>query len=460
MNGRALFLTLLVPSLIAAAPKLRSDRPGGQDHPLFARFPGFVIDRYKVSVFDRESFPVEGGRRDERLRLEGRRTFIDYQIQPGHERPSPAEVVRRHIQAVQELGGEVVWEKRGGTAATLRVRQGGGETWAHIQASGGCSSYHLTIMEKGTTEGRETADEGPEGLRLRDAAGMQEVSGGPEISHSRNGSFKAAPTPLSFPLPGGIRLDLAPVPAGTFQMGSPASELYRAADEGPQHSVTITRAFHMGKFEVTRAQWHAVMGSDANRPLGDRPDHPAVWVSYEAITAGTGGLPGFLARLNALTADRRPAGKVFRLPTEAEWEYAARAGTTTRYYWNDNPSDQHIGSRAWYSGNSGGGTHPVGGKLPNAWGFYDMAGNVYEWCHDLYGAYGSGHQADPTGARMPLLKVGPYATPVQYVVRGGAWTRPHTECRSATRFGLAPAWERQDLGFRVVLASPLSSMLP
>jgi OmpA-OmpF porin, OOP family len=146
-------LCMAVPALVAAPSKEKTDKPGSQDHALFTRMPGFIIDRYKTSDFDREEFMVGGGKRkDEKQAVEGKKTFIDYQLSKGADMPSPVEVVRNHVQAIKKVGGEVMWEKQGGTAVTLRLKKGAAETWAYIYAYGGCKSYNVTVVEKGQME--------------------------------------------------------------------------------------------------------------------------------------------------------------------------------------------------------------------------------------------------------------------------------------------------------------------
>ncbi len=150
---RNAFLLLAVPALIAAPPKEKVDKPGSQDHALFTRMPGFVIDRYKTSDFDREEFTTKGAKKDDKQVVEGKKTFIVYHLTKGADMPSPVEVVRNHVQAIKKVGGEVMWEKpSGGTAATLRLKKGSAETWAYVYAYGGCKSYHVTIIEKGQME--------------------------------------------------------------------------------------------------------------------------------------------------------------------------------------------------------------------------------------------------------------------------------------------------------------------
>ena len=251
---------------------------------------------------------------------------------------------------------------------------------------------------------------------------------------------------MSFVLAGGVSLDVVEIPAGAFFMGSPNGEQDRSTDEGPQHQVTLSQAFRMGKFEVTQGQWQAVMGANPASFTGNAL-LPVETVSWNEITKST---TGFLDKLNAMTAASRPSGKVFRLPTEAEWEYAARAGSATRFYWGDDLAASAIGSYAWHAGNSdtgsGRASHPVGLKLPNAWGLYDMAGNVSELCQDRYGMYESASQMDPVGPIGGAYKV----------LRGGGWDYESYGCRSAYRDAIAPDSRVNILGFRVVLASPLT----
>ena len=251
---------------------------------------------------------------------------------------------------------------------------------------------------------------------------------------------------ISFVLAGGVSLEVVEIPAGAFLMGSPNGEQDRSTDEGPQHQVTLSQVFRIGKFEVTQGQWQAVMGSNPSSFTGNAL-LPVETASWNEITKST---TGFLDKLNAMTAASRPSGKVFRLPTEAEWEYAARAGSATRFSWGDDLTASALGNYAWHAGNSdtgsGRATHPVGQKLPNAWGLYDMAGNVSEWCQDRYGVYESASQTDPVGPIGGVYKV----------LRGGGWDYESYGCRSAYRDAIAPDSRVNILGFRVVLASPLT----
>ena len=253
-------------------------------------------------------------------------------------------------------------------------------------------------------------------------------------------------TGLSFALADGVTLDMVEIPAGVFQMGSINGEQDRSTDEGPQHQVTISQAFHMGKYEVTQGQWQAVMGSNPASFTGNAR-LPVETVSWDQITQSD---TGFLAKLNALTAASRPGGKVFRLPTEAQWEYAARAGSTSRFYWGEDLAASALGSYAWYAGNadtgSGRASHAVGLKLPNAWGLYDMSGNVIEWCQDRYGSYEAAASTAPSGP----------ATGDYKVLKGGGWDYESYAGRSAYRDAITPDSRVNILGLRVVLASALT----
>jgi formylglycine-generating enzyme required for sulfatase activity len=217
------------------------------------------------------------------------------------------------------------------------------------------------------------------------------------------------------------------IPAGSFIMGSPANELGREDDE-VQHKVTISKAFYMGETEVTQELWQAVIGNNPAKHKGSkRPVERVSWCDCH----------DFIQKLNSMTRKR------FRLPTEAEWEYACRAGTQTALYTGKNLTT--IGSAcpnldevAWYSENSDDSTHPVKLKKPNAWGLYDMLGNVWEWCDDRYGSY-TGDAVDPRG------------TGSDRVIRGGSCHDNARYCRAAYRSRSTPDCRSDYSGFRLVL---------
>ena len=218
-----------------------------------------------------------------------------------------------------------------------------------------------------------------------------------------------------------LGMEFAWVPAGRFVMGSPEG---RDGDE-VQHEVRISRGFWMGKYEVTQGEWEAVMGANPSHFKSCGARCPVESVSWEDVQ-------GFIQKLNE---DEREAGSGnrYRLPTEAEWEYAARAGTTGVRH-------GELDLIAWYESNSGGRTHPVGGKRANGWGLHDMLGNVWEWTADWYGDYPSGLVTDPRGPSTGSYRVG----------RGGCWDRYAGGVRSASRGSGSPGVRSFIIGFRLV----------
>jgi formylglycine-generating enzyme required for sulfatase activity len=240
-----------------------------------------------------------------------------------------------------------------------------------------------------------------------------------------------------FPAP----TNMAFIPPGTFRMGSPTNEVDRSDNEGPQTAVIISRGFWMGKYEVTQGEYEAVMGSNpsyfqppAATANTNRPVEQVTWYNATNYCA-------------ALTQRERLAGRVatnavYRLPTEAEWEYAGRGWTSTRFSYGDDIGYTNLTNYAWYVDNSGDTTHPAGEKLPNPWGLYDMHGNVWEWCQDWYGDYAGGIAVDPRGPDTGSLRV----------IRGGGWSGNAGYCRSAFRYFNYPGGRADFIGFRVVLA--------
>ena len=251
---------------------------------------------------------------------------------------------------------------------------------------------------------------------------------------------KNSPKELTVDLGKGVKLEMVLIPAGEFLMGSPDSDKDADSDEKPQHRVRITKPFYLGKYLVTQEQWEAVMGNNPSDFKG--PKNPVEQVSWEDCRR-------FLRKLNAKSGS---AGGKFVLPTEAQWEYACRAGSTTRYYFGDDRGQ--LGKYAWYTelaiGRDGmahvlkdfrKGTHPVGEKKPNAFGLYDMHGNVWEWCQDWFD--------DRYYAKSPLDDpIGP-ATGSLRMYRGGGWGNDLWYCRSACRGGGDPKFRQGNQGFRV-----------
>ena len=214
------------------------------------------------------------------------------------------------------------------------------------------------------------------------------------------------------------------VSGGTFTMGATSEQGSDAWDiEKPAHQVTLS-SFSIGRYEVTQEEWQAVMGNNPSEFKGaKRPVENVSWNDCQE----------FIRKLNALT------GKQFRLPTEAEWEYAARGGNKSRGYRYAGSND--IGSVAWYYDNNNRQTHPVGQKNPNELGLYDMAGNVWEWCSDWYGAYSSSSQVNPKGPSSGSIRV----------YRGGCWLSLARYCRVSYRYDSYPAYSNAYFGFRLAL---------
>jgi formylglycine-generating enzyme required for sulfatase activity len=239
-----------------------------------------------------------------------------------------------------------------------------------------------------------------------------------------------------------LGMEFTLIRAGSFMMGSPDNDREVHDFEKPRHEVTISRPFYLGRHEVTQEQWEAVMGSnpytlDRSNPYYNlpgmaeritRPSHPA--------TVSWNDAQDFIRRLN-----EREGGNRYRLPTEAEWEYAARARTTTAYSFGDDKGG--LGRYAWYGENFiVGGTHPVGQKEPNPWGLYDIHGNAWEWVQDWFDPnyYASSPAVDPQGPQRGTERV----------VRGGSWHTTATSWRTAFRRDYAPDYRGISIGFRLL----------
>ena len=214
------------------------------------------------------------------------------------------------------------------------------------------------------------------------------------------------------------------IPAGEFDMGAPAGEKDRDDDEGPVHHVKISNAFYMGKYEVTQKQWRDVMGKNPSNFIGD--NRPVVYISWNDAQ-------GFIKKLN----EKEGLNK-YRLPSDAEWEYAARAETTTRYSFGDDESK--FGEYEWYAINFGD-PHEVGQKKPNPWGLYDMHSNVWEWVQDSWHSNYDGAPADGSAWE---------GDGSSRVLRGGCWGSSPGDCRSAVRMGYEADVLSFGCGFRLL----------
>jgi formylglycine-generating enzyme required for sulfatase activity len=237
-----------------------------------------------------------------------------------------------------------------------------------------------------------------------------------------------------------IGMKLVLIPKGTFTMGSPESEILRREDE-VQHEVTISKDYCLGVYEVTQGQYQKVMGTNPSYfqsrkgydsvviPNSDSSMYPVEHVSWDDAVE-------FCERLSELPEERN-AGRVYRLPTEAEWEYACRAGSTTAFSFGED--SKSLGDHAWFMRNGNG---QVGKKKPNAWGLYDMHGSMWEWCSDRYAEYPKSAVSDPAGPSKGSF----------HVRRGGSFANDASICRSARRLGRNPRNFNDFIGFRVALS--------
>ena len=223
----------------------------------------------------------------------------------------------------------------------------------------------------------------------------------------------------------GVKIEMVFVKGGSFTMGCTSEQGSDCDDdEKPSHSVTLSD-YYIGKYEVTQGQWKAVMGNNPAYDYGVGDQYPVYYVSWIDIQ-------GYLSKLNSLT------GKKYALPTEAQWEYAARGGNKSKAYRYSGSND--IDAVAWYTSNSGSKTHAAGGKQSNELGIYDMSGNVYVWCSDWYGDYSSSSQTNPKGPSSGSYRV----------FRGGGWSGHAQYCRSANRNRSTPVSRSNYLGLRLV----------
>ena len=242
---------------------------------------------------------------------------------------------------------------------------------------------------------------------------------------SASPSVASGSNTISIPVKDGISIEMVKVEAGTFMMGATSEMKPLYKDELPVHQVTLTNDYYMGKYEVTQALWQVVMESNPSYFKGE--NLPVEEVSWDDCQK-------FISKLNSMT------GRKFRLPTEAEWEYAARGGKKSKGY--QYSGSNNLSDVAWNDENSGGKTHPVGTKQANELGIFDMTGNVWEWCQDWKGFYSSVSQANPTGADSGLDRI----------CRGGCFNDFKGFSRSSFRDGCVPGGFKDSLGLRLALS--------
>jgi formylglycine-generating enzyme required for sulfatase activity len=233
-----------------------------------------------------------------------------------------------------------------------------------------------------------------------------------------------------------IGMKLVLIPKGTFTMGPTIDEKELFGHE-EQHEVTISQDYYLGVTEVTQAQYEKMMGKNPSYFQGAKVGNANTALPVENVSWDDA--VEFCKKLSDLPEEKK-AGRVYRLPTEAEWEYACRSGSKSAYSFGE--SSKSLGDYAWFDQNSNGQTDPVGQKKPNAWGLYDMLGNVWEWCSDWYDEYPKGAVSDPTGPIKGSVRV----------YRGGSWSNVAVGCRSAYRRRSAPSLRGDHLGFRVALS--------
>lgn len=298
------------------------------------------------------------------------------------------------------------------TAVTLDCNAQGAQIWVDGTALGAISAVRQLAY-------------GPHQVVLR-AEGYNDFTGNITVTDADH-AFKFTMTEKegakrTFTVKG-VKFTMVSVAGGTFQMGATAEQQNPNSDEKPVHRVTLS-SYYIGQTEVTQALWEAVMGTNPSNFKG--ADLPVEKVSWDDCQT-------FIKKLNALT------GQTFRLPTEAEWEYAARGGAKSKGY--QYSGSNNLGEVAWYTDNSGGKTHAVGTKRANELGLYDMSGNVWEWCQDWYGSYSSSAQTNPQGASSGSNRVD----------RGGSWDNNAWNCRVAIRCWSSPGYRGYFLGLRLVL---------
>ena len=314
------------------------------------------------------------------------------------------------------VDNKMVKGKNGVAQTTLPVGQ-----HSYIVACDGYDSEEGTVKLKASTPSNLQITLSKEAVAIQQSSVtqstvVQQPVVQPTVTNSDN---------ISIPVKDGVSIEMVRVEAGTFTMGA-TPEMKEPFDwEKPTHQVTLTNDYYIGKYEVTQALWQAVMGNNPSNFKGY--NLPVECVSWNDCQ-------DFISKLNSIT------GKVFRLPTEAEWEYAARGGKKSRGYQYSGSSN--LSDVAWYEDNSGSGTHAVGSKQANELGIYDMSGNVWEWCQDWYGSYSSSSQVNPTGDTSGFARVS----------RGGSRCSTAGSCRSSFHSFGVPDGHFSNFGLRLVLS--------
>ncbi|MCQ2318171.1 MAG: SUMF1/EgtB/PvdO family nonheme iron enzyme [Bacteroidales bacterium] len=380
------------------------------------------VDDKKAGVTPYQMKKISVGQHVVELRMAGYEPFADMVTIKAGEVDRQFEDVT--LEAVLVATGTIVLESNpSGAVITIDGRQYGQTPKTLTDFPVG--TYTVYFAKEGyqnLAQNLDLKDGGRETLSVtmsKTSVLQQTVSADGTVAGTSGGSAAANKT---FTV-NGVSFEMVTVKGGTFTMGATSEQGSDAdSDEKPTHSVTLSD-YYIGKFEVTQELWEAVMGSNPSHFKGS--NLPVEKVSWNDCQM-------FVKNLNSLT------GKNFRLPTEAEWEYAARGG-------NKSKGDKYSGSSdkndvAWYDDNSGGRTRPVGTKSPNELGIHDMSGNVWEWCQDWYGNYGSGSHTNPQGASSGSYRV----------YRGGGWSSDAEYCRVSNRSNYSPV-RGSNLGFRVVL---------
>lgn len=287
-------------------------------------------------------------------------------------------------------------------------------------------SHRLKVSKSGYADAMSTVNiEERKQASVSGKLALNAVAATSASSYSVASSNDLSTSNISNPVIANLVRNMVRVAGGTFRMGATVEQgSYAYPGENLVHEVTLS-GYYIGKYEVTQEEWQAVMGSNPSNNKGS--------VKLPVENVSWNDCQEFIRRLNVLT------GKTFRLPTEAEWEYAARGGAKSRGYKYSGSND--IGSVAWYWDNSGRKTHAVGCKQPNELGLYDMSGNVFEWCSDWYGLYPSSSQTNPSGASSGSVRV----------YRGGSWGSNAGDCRVSYRYYYTPSVRGIFLGLRLAL---------